>query len=88
VQALSEVLFELEQALAWWPLLIVGAEALALLTIPSVLLQRRGQPLAALSWVLALIAVPLGGATPTTSSPPRDPGTTAHRRRPRATSCP
>ena len=61
MQALSEVLFELEQALAWWPLLIVGAEALALLTIPSVLLQRRGQPLAALSWVLALIAVPLGG---------------------------
>jgi len=61
VQALSEVLFELERALAWWPLLIVGAEALALLTIPSVLLQRRGQPLAALAWVLALIALPLGG---------------------------
>ena len=30
----------------------------ALLTVPSVLLQRAGRPLAALSWLLALFALP------------------------------
>lgn len=32
----------------------------AILTVPSVLLQREGRPLAALSWLLALFALPLG----------------------------
>jgi len=61
VPNLTESLVALERVVAWWPLLLVAAEALALLTIPSVLLQRRGQPLAALAWVLGLIAVPVGG---------------------------
>ncbi|HVU04392.1 MAG TPA: cardiolipin synthase [Polyangiaceae bacterium] len=37
------------------------SEVLALGTIPSVLLQRQGQPRAALAWLLALFAIPAGG---------------------------
>jgi cardiolipin synthase len=53
-------------AAPWWPAHGLGAcllvaELLALLTIPSVLIQRRGRPQAALAWVLALIAVPFAG---------------------------
>jgi cardiolipin synthase len=36
----------------------VGVTVLAILTAPSVLLQRQGRPTAALSWLLALFAVP------------------------------
>ncbi len=46
-------------ATADWLLFV--ADLLALATIPSVLVRRRGRPLAALSWILALLAVPLGG---------------------------
>lgn len=42
-------------------LVLLVADLVALVTIPSVLLRRRGRPLAALSWVLAVIAVPLFG---------------------------
>ena len=42
-----------------WILLL--ADVLALATIPSVLVRRSGRPLAALSWILALLAVPFGG---------------------------
>jgi len=37
-----------------WTLSWVGA----LLTVPSVLLQRAGRPIAAVSWILALFALP------------------------------
>jgi cardiolipin synthase len=40
---------------------LLVAELLALLTIPSVLIRRRGHPQAALAWLLALIGLPLGG---------------------------
>lgn len=42
-------------------LIFLAADLLALATIPSVLLRRRGRPLAALSWVLAVVAVPVFG---------------------------
>jgi cardiolipin synthase len=45
----------------WGTLFFLGSELLALVTIPSVLIRRRGHPLAALAWLLALIALPLGG---------------------------
>ena len=47
--------------LSAWVALLAAAEILTLVTVPSVLLSRRGQPLAALSWTLALVAVPLLG---------------------------
>lgn len=55
---------------AGWDLIVPGrvllgvflaSQLLALLTIPSVLLRRRGRPSAALSWLLALFALPLLG---------------------------
>jgi cardiolipin synthase A/B len=42
-------------------LLALATDLLALVTIPSVLLRRRGRPLAALSWVLAVVSIPLLG---------------------------
>jgi cardiolipin synthase len=42
-------------------LILLAADLLALITIPSVLLRRRGRPLAALSWVLAVVAIPFLG---------------------------
>jgi cardiolipin synthase len=42
------------------PLIVVGA-TIALLTAPSILLGRRGRPLAALSWLFATIALPVVG---------------------------
>jgi cardiolipin synthase A/B len=44
-----------------WALVSFGSYFLALLTIPSVLLRRRGRPIAALSWVLGLFAFPFFG---------------------------
>lgn len=44
-----------------WEVLLLAAELLALATLPSVLLSRRGEPQAALSWTLTLIAVPFLG---------------------------
>jgi cardiolipin synthase len=41
--------------------ILLGADLLALATIPSVLVQRRERPLAALSWVITLLAIPFGG---------------------------
>ena len=53
------------QNLGWtmngWTVLTLAAEIVALLTVPSVLLQRRGQPLSALSWTLGLIGLPYIG---------------------------
>ncbi|HBP19301.1 MAG TPA: hypothetical protein DEA08_16115, partial [Planctomycetes bacterium] len=36
----------------------LAGEVLAVLTVPSVLLRRRGRPYAAISWLLALFAIP------------------------------
>ena len=44
-------------------LIVLVSDLLALGTIPAVLLQRRGRPLAALSWVLAVVAIPILGVT-------------------------
>lgn len=58
-------LLQMVSGLGWelsaWTALLLAAETLALLTLPSVLLSRRGQPLAALSWTLALVAAPYIG---------------------------
>jgi cardiolipin synthase len=45
----------------WFGSLMAVSEVLALFTIPSVLLQRQGQPRAALSWLLALFSIPAFG---------------------------
>jgi cardiolipin synthase len=45
----------------WWFWIDWGAFALAVLSIPSVLIQRRGRPTAALSWILALTSLPMLG---------------------------
>ena len=45
----------------WWGWILTALELLALASIPSILLQRRGRPLSALSWVMAMIALPLIG---------------------------
>ena len=44
-----------------WAMFAGGIFLLALLSIPSVLLQRRGRPQAALGWVLVLFFLPLLG---------------------------
>ena len=41
--------------------IILAADILSLLTVPSVLLRRRGRPLAAIGWLLAVLAVPIFG---------------------------
>lgn len=45
----------------WWWWIDLGATLLAIVSMPSVLLRRRGRPLAALSWILAMLALPLVG---------------------------
>lgn len=45
----------------WYTLITAVTQVLGLLTIPSVLLRRRGRPKAALAWLLALFALPLVG---------------------------
>lgn len=44
------------------PWLVLALELLALFTVPSVLLRRRGRPTAALAWLLALFALPALGS--------------------------
>ncbi len=46
---------------SWWSVLGAVTYALALLSIPSVLLQRRGSPQAAVSWILVLFSLPFLG---------------------------
>ncbi|RMH41070.1 MAG: cardiolipin synthase [Deltaproteobacteria bacterium] len=50
-----------EGAGQWWAVLQLGSTALAVASIPSVLLRRRGRPMAALSWILVLVALPVLG---------------------------
>ena len=45
----------------WWVVLATATYLLALLSVPSVLLKRRGQPQVALSWVLTLFLLPIVG---------------------------
>ena len=44
--------------ISWWAVLVAVTYLLALLSIPSVLLQRQGRPQAALSWVLLMFLLP------------------------------
>src|SRR5687768_4016458 len=41
--------------------LLAGLDLLAICHIPSVLLRRRGRPLAAVAWIFALISLPAIG---------------------------
>jgi len=45
----------------WWFWIDWGTFAAATLSIPSVLLRRRGRPVAAVSWILALVSLPVVG---------------------------
>jgi cardiolipin synthase A/B len=47
--------------LGWFGSLTALSEIVALLTVPSVLLQRQGRPRAALAWLLMMFAVPAIG---------------------------
>jgi cardiolipin synthase A/B len=58
---LSRIFLFQDWSLSAWTVLLLASEVMALLTIPSVLLQRRGQPLSALSWFLTMIALPFFG---------------------------
>ena len=42
----------------WWLLLLAISYAVAVASVPSVLLQRRGKPHSAVSWLLVLFALP------------------------------
>jgi cardiolipin synthase len=59
------VLFNYFSQLDWslnaWDVLLLCNYVLALLSVPSVLLARRGNPHAAVSWLLALFALPYVG---------------------------
>src|SRR6478609_131614 len=45
----------------WWLLLLALSYLLAVVSVPSVLLQRRGKPHSAVSWLLVLFALPWFG---------------------------
>jgi len=45
----------------WWVVIDWGTAILAMLSVPSVLVQRRGRPMAAVSWILALVTLPILG---------------------------
>ena len=49
------------QGLSVWTLVSWVGFALAILCIPSILLQRRDRPMAALAWILCLLQVPILG---------------------------
>jgi cardiolipin synthase len=42
----------------WWRWFDLATTVLALLTVPSVLVQRLGRPMAAISWILCLVTLP------------------------------
>src|SRR5690606_27219722 len=63
VDAISEVTTLVQGATVEvfvWTLLVL--EFVALLSVPSVLLRRRGRPTAAIAWLLALFALPALGS--------------------------
>jgi cardiolipin synthase len=61
MSALREYLAQFDWTLRSWDLALLITYALAILTVPSVLLKRRGHPHAAVSWLLALFALPFVG---------------------------
>jgi cardiolipin synthase len=52
---------ELGSPLTWGTVLWLVADLMAVATIPSVLLHRKGRPLAALAWLFAIMGVPILG---------------------------
>ena len=60
VEVILELLEGWEQ-LSWWTVTLAGATLLALLHIPSVLLQRHDRPSAALAWILCMLELPFLG---------------------------
>src|SRR5688572_4538122 len=52
---------QIDWSLSGWDLALLVTYTLAILTVPSVLLKRRGNPHAAVSWLLALFALPFLG---------------------------
>ncbi len=50
-----------EERTHWYWLVTIASQLIALMTIPSVLLRRQGQPRAALAWLLAMFALPAVG---------------------------
>jgi cardiolipin synthase len=61
VHTLIDLLSDLSWGPRTWTLLVLVAELVALATVPSVLLTRRGRPVASLGWVLTLITLPILG---------------------------
>lgn len=45
----------------WWFWIDWGALGAAIASIPSVLVRRRGRPMAAVSWILCLVSIPMFG---------------------------
>jgi cardiolipin synthase len=54
-------LTSLDAPLTLWTVLWLFADLLAVATIPSVLINRKGRPLAALTWLFAIMALPVIG---------------------------
>jgi len=52
VHTLPQILSSLRWELSAWAAILIAAELITLITVPSVLLSRRRQPLAAISWTL------------------------------------
>ncbi|MEX2185690.1 MAG: phospholipase D-like domain-containing protein [Pirellulales bacterium] len=46
---------------SWWDLLLIVSYAFVLISVPSVLVEREGNPYSALTWILALFAMPAVG---------------------------
>lgn len=58
---MDEWLSQLGWGPSWWSLIATGTYILALASIPSVLLQRRGHPQSAIAWLLVLFSLPFVG---------------------------
>jgi hypothetical protein len=52
VHTLPQILSSLRWELSAWAAILIAAEVITLITVPSVLLSRRRQPLAGISWNL------------------------------------
>ncbi|MEX0643540.1 MAG: cardiolipin synthase [Pirellulales bacterium] len=61
MNALGDLFSRIDWSPSWWDILGLVSYALAILSVPSVLLQRRASPYAALSWILVLFSIPLLG---------------------------
>lgn len=62
MQTLLTLLHGMDWGWNGWTLLGVGSDLLAFASLPSILLRRRGRPVAALGWLLAVFTLPLVGA--------------------------